>query len=322
MLNKKLMILIIIFVSLLTVSAVSAADNVTDDVVSVEETTTGALGVGEAKEVVSVEDNQVILENTSNVGTFDELSSLIENTTEETTLELNKDYKYVSGSTGGIQINKAITIDGKGQVLDGNKLSRIFHVKAKGVVLKNINFVNCSSSSGGAVYVNCSSSSYYGGAVYWYGSEGILANCSFVNCSSSYRGGAVYWDGSNGSLVGCSFVNCYASSSYSSSSSSYHSSHVNGGAVYWGGSNGVLSNCSFVRCYVSSSLYPSYPDGSAVYWGGSNGSLVGCSFVNCSTKSFGGAVYWNSRNGSLVGCSFCELFFFFLLWWCCLLVWF
>ena len=104
--------------------------------------------------------------------------------------------------------------------------------------------------------MNCSSSSYYGGAVYWYGSEGILANCSFVNCSSS-RWGAVYWGGSNGSLVGCSFVNC-------------SSSRV--GAVYWLGSNGSLVGCSFVNCSAS------IGKGNFVYWWAKNGNISNCSF--------------------------------------------
>ena len=56
LINKKIMILTVILVSLFAVSAVSAADNATGDAVSVEETT---------DEIVSVEENQVILRGTS-----------------------------------------------------------------------------------------------------------------------------------------------------------------------------------------------------------------------------------------------------------------
>lgn len=65
MLNKKLIILSIFIVSLLTISVVSAAENVTSDVGAVEEATADAISVDEVKEVVSVENNQVILENVS-----------------------------------------------------------------------------------------------------------------------------------------------------------------------------------------------------------------------------------------------------------------
>ena len=57
---KKIMILTILFVSLLAISAVSAAENTTDDIVGVEETT---------DEVVSVEENQEILKE-NEPGTF------------------------------------------------------------------------------------------------------------------------------------------------------------------------------------------------------------------------------------------------------------
>ena len=49
LLNKKIMVLAIFFVSLLAISAVSAADNATSDVVGVEKTT---------DEVVSVENDE------------------------------------------------------------------------------------------------------------------------------------------------------------------------------------------------------------------------------------------------------------------------
>lgn len=65
MLNKKLIILSIFIVSLLAISVVSAAENVTSDVGAVEEATPDDISVDEVKEVVSVENNQVILENVS-----------------------------------------------------------------------------------------------------------------------------------------------------------------------------------------------------------------------------------------------------------------
>ncbi|WP_407413039.1 hypothetical protein [Methanobrevibacter sp.] len=71
MLNKKLMILTIILVSVLAVSAVSAVDNDTSDVVSVEE-------------------NQVILSENNDDGTFDDLQSEINNATQGSVLNLTR----------------------------------------------------------------------------------------------------------------------------------------------------------------------------------------------------------------------------------------
>lgn len=62
-------------------------------------------------------DNQAILGNSSDTGTFDELHTLIRNTSEGGILELDKDYRYDDVSKEGIEINKAITIDGNGHTL-------------------------------------------------------------------------------------------------------------------------------------------------------------------------------------------------------------
>ena len=141
--------------------------------------------------------------------------------------------------------------------------------------------MNCSSSS---------SSSSDGGAVYWKGSNGILNNCSFINCStsSSYSyGGAVYWSGDNNVLGNCSFINCSTSSS---------TSYSYGGAAYWKGSNNVLSNCSLVNCSSSS-------HGSAVYWSGDNGTLINCRFINKTIGNVWGGDYNLMRRNVNLSCS-------------------
>ena len=61
--------------------------------------------------------------------------------------------------------------------------------------------------------------------------------------------------------------------------------------------NVTLKNIKFVNC--SSNSF-----GGAVYWSGQYGTLVNCSFVNCSSTSYGGAVFWGSWYGTLVNCSF------------------
>ena len=293
MLNKKLMILTIILVSLLAVSTVSAADNTTSDVVGVEETTDDAVSVDGA-EVVSAEDNQAI-GNVGDVGTFDELSGLIGNASQGSVLELDKDYKYVDGSNEGIQINQSITIDGKGHTLDGNMLSRIFYISANHVVLKDINLINAyAENDGGAVYFkygstgtieNCSfannkvASQSSGGAVYFY-QGGEVRNCNFINNTAASYGGAVHFgSGSTGTIENCTFFNHIASS---------------GSAVCFLG-NGVVAKCNFANNVAWSA-------GSVKFFG--TGTLTECNFTNNTvTYGNGGAVHF-SENGEITNCNF------------------
>ena len=261
---KKIMLLAIILTCLFAVSQVSAADNATSDVVSVEETITEAINVEEEKEVVSAKENQVFLGNESQVGTFDELSSLITNTFEGGTLELDKDYKYINGSTEGISIDKQITIDGKGHIVDGNNLSKIFNINEffidGNIVLKNISFINSYTNNNGA-------------AIYADSVDLSIVNCNFINCFSKGNGCGISIDSDVYLYISnCSFINC--------------SSKGNGGAMSFGlSSNGNIANCSFVNC-------SSKGNGGGICFdmGSKEGKVVNCSFESCSAR-YGGAIY-------------------------------
>ena len=183
MINKKLIMLAIFLVSLLAVSSASATDNVTGDIVGVDETVPGI--------VKNTTDDSVSADE-SGIATFDELAKEINASEKGKVLDLAKDYMYVNGPTNGIRIDKAITIDGHGATLDGDHLSRIFNVTADNVMLKNIQFINARSDGDG-------------GAVHWNGKGGVLSNCTFVDCSAS-NGGAVYAYLSSISLIDCSFL--------------------------------------------------------------------------------------------------------------------
>ena len=326
MINKKFMILAIFLVGLLAVSAVSAADNATEDIAGVEKT---------ADEVISVNENQTISEDDvlgDSPGTFTDLANEIAKA--GSTLNLNRNYAYTSKDSiykEGITIDKSIVINGNGYTINGYREARAFIIEGSNVVLNNIKFENSHTDLGAS-----------GGAIYWEGSNGVLKNCNFMNSYSSQDGGAVYWIGSNGKLNDCNFER--SSSKYSGGavyvgSSDFVLDNCNfikgsagsrGGAIYWGGSNGVLQNCNFINCsayegggavclqshynklsnciFVNSSA--GYNDGGAISWTGDEGTLEDCSFVNSSISSdfgivhSGGAVSWFGKNSLLSGCSF------------------
>ena len=211
MLNKKILMLLICAMSLLTVSAVCGAENAAGDILSIENATV---------EVAS--DNQTIIATESGAGTFEELAGEISATPQGATLNLVRDYR--NGASGdAIIIQKPITIDGQGHTIDANHLSGIFDVKSNGVTLKNIIFINgYDSENGGAIHFKAGSSSN-------------IMNSSFINCSAMY-GGALYLD-----------VN--ADCTITDSNFENNAAGVLGGSIFAVGGNDVsLNRTTFSKC--------------------------------------------------------------------------
>ena len=124
MTGKKFIMLAILFVGLLTISAVSAEDNITSE---------------ETDDIASIE-NQEILKET-NDGTFTDLANEIANATDE--LTLNRNYIYSDGDTEEfITIDKSIAINGNGHAIDGNNKNGAFLISGSNIVLNNIIFKN------------------------------------------------------------------------------------------------------------------------------------------------------------------------------------
>ena len=321
---------------MLTISNVSASEitNETNDLIS---------NVNDNQVIESFDDIDYLSAN--NEGTFTDLANEIANANASGELKLTKNYVYDSSKDSiyknGIEIDKEITINGKGFFINGQNQARAFYISSSNVILRNIEFDECYSSGDG-------------GAVYWNGADGSLFDCNFIDCNSSSSGGAVYWNGADGSLFDCSFINCLCSRSISSNGGSSSSSYGYGGAVYWNGTNGTLFDCSFENCKnlvsnyntvystshtpgfmpTSSSRSNSYSYGGAVYWNGVDGSVYNCDFINCYSYSYSKSdswsyfqdpqhtiftysasststcysysygVYWNGDNGNLSECSF------------------
>lgn len=288
---KKILMLAILLVTLLTVSTVSAADNTACDVVSMNDT---------AGETVSVGENPVILlEN--NVGSFKELASEITKAKGE--LNLSKNYKYSSGDSAyidGITINKKIVINGNGHTIDGSKAAKIFNIKKSNVALSNLNIINGNSYDSQSVvywsgdygilsnctFTNCGSQGP--GAVCWCSDHGVLSNCTFMNChSNNWGGGALTFDAFYSVLSDCDFINCRT--------------NKGAGAVNWGGYENVMANCSFEKCHSNNGYGGAFYSNSD--WSG-DCILANCSFVECSANKEGGAIYWGCSRSVLANCSF------------------
>ena len=277
MLNKKLIMLAIFLVSLLAVSAVSAADNVTKEIVSVEETTLDV--VKETDDVDSAgDDNQVISAIESNVGTFNDLVNEINVVEEGGILNLTKDYKYVDGSTLGIKINKPITIDGNGHTLNGNNMARIFDINSIDVVLKNIRLTNS----------NFTKINTYG-AISWNGDNGYGYNLSFINNSANVCG-ALYINCKNLTISNSNFINNNAFTG-------------GGGAIMMRGEKTSIKNCLFENNNVFTA--GEYGKGGAIlFTSGLYSEISNSTFINNSATSYGGAIYLGSIYAKINNCLF------------------
>ena len=204
-LNKTLIILSLLLVFCISLSAVSATEDVSinNNVATVESSVMN-------EEINAVGDEEI--HNSSDIA--DDIYKL-----KDGTYFIEHDYQI---DQTWIVKGHEVVIDGQGHTIYGNG-KQAFYITGTGVTIQNLNFVDCSNSTlGGAIYfangcnvrdcsfVNCSARS--GGAIY-FSDGGSVSGCSFVNCSAKQGGGAIYFNDDTPSLVsGCSFVNCSAES--------------------------------------------------------------------------------------------------------------
>ena len=258
---KKIILALLLLVLVMT--SVNAADNVTDDKLLVE---------SNEDDIVKINEDIIVKNSIDNTnGTFTDLTKDIGNS--NNLLNMSKNYCYSeekdSGISDSIRINKQFMINGNGYTIDGNNQSRLFWITAKNVTLKNINFKNFRSSNGGAIV--------------WTGINGLVENCTFINCiadSSSWGGGAIR---GSCTVVNCYFKNCIANQEY-------------GGAVRLSGVDDAIYNCTFVNC--SANL------GSAIYCGGRNYKIYDCNFINSPMNEGKCGIYVSGEKNSIFNCNF------------------
>lgn len=236
--DKKLIITLLVILSIITISSVSASENQTDDLTLKNDELT--------IEAVSIDNEDNLKDNS--IGTFTELQDKIN---DGGTISLYKDYKYDSSVDNklerGIRFN-SITINGNNHVIDGAGQARIFSVaETQNVILKDIIFKNAKTPK------EEGASKDKGAAIYFYGVGGSkIINCTFIG-NSATNGGAIYWDYSGNAawnpttnqIINSTFINNYASS---------------GAAVYWQGFRDfeiLNSNFNDNRAQEGSSVYVS-----------------------------------------------------------------
>ena len=159
-LKREIIAILLIICVLFTISSINAADSGEEAVGTVNET----VGLTEIDEsdynnlAKSNDDVEILSEG--NIGTFTNLKNNISNSVNY--LELNDDFELSTTTDGavisniGIDIQKTLTIDGKGHYIDAKEKTNVFNIFSK-VTLKNIIFKNGKSSYGGCLYYYTSS---------------------------------------------------------------------------------------------------------------------------------------------------------------------
>lgn len=281
----------------------SAADNVTDEVVGVDDET----------DFVQVnDDNQSVVEEplstnedsivSSSPGTLTDLRNEINDAADE--YNLTRDYVFsssdmnsgiMSGKYITILSGKNITINGNGHYIQGkNEYVTTFEDLGKKVVLNNITFKKI------------------GSGVRLFGTNSVLCNCNFIDCENVDKYPCVVI--SNSLVENCTFINC--KSTYDEYN--YMSEIFNSGGVIYAYKYFNINNCTFINCmsfHINEDTTYSRAYGGAIYCQ-DTGNITNCKFDKCSAETdvlaasyaYGGAIYCYSGFNNIVNCSFTDCY--------------
>ena len=217
--KRYLYITLILLICLISISAVSAAEDTASDIISaddneiiLDEGIYDALSENDNDELILEQtdegeldsaDDETALKDEPTPGTFGDLYNDIMGNSDPV-VTLTRDYKFRDGEDGykeGIHITRGVTIDGKGHKIDANGKARIFYMYSWGIYIKNITFVNGKGTKGGAIF--WSHSDYCN-----------ISDCTFINNTASTWGGGIAVIGGpdfyNRFVINCTFINNHA----------------------------------------------------------------------------------------------------------------
>ena len=167
--------------------------------------------------------------NLNNVGTFNELASLIHNLHSGDVLNLTKNYYFNENIDRNVVINvNNVTINGNAYVIDGMNKHAVFEISGNNVNLFNMTFMNALNNQ-----FNTSTPNAGNSFISWKGDNGVLLACTFID-NVALNGGSVKWMGNKGYIVYCTFINNTADL---------------GGAVYVSGLKNTIHGSYFENCY-------------------------------------------------------------------------
>ena len=315
-LQKYMHIILILLICMISISAVSAAEDTANDIISTD-TNDNIILDETIEEDVSINDDNddkaTLKEGeTSTEGYFIDLYNDINgNSNSEITLDCNYTYYNIAADKefkDGIPINRDLTIDGQGHTINGSDQARIFNINSGTVTLKNIIFASGKSNEGSAIYGNCrivnctfidNYASYYGGAVK---GDCTIINSTFQNNFAAYCGGAIrgsctinnsqfienFAHEGGGAIHGDCIIDNSQFIENHAHSMSVDAVEKGGGAIFC--NDATITNCSFIGNYLEGDYGNAAKGGGAIHFM-TEGHVNSCIFVDNSADAHGSAIW-------------------------------
>ena len=157
---ERYYILLIFLICILSISAVSAADDTTsntintniDDTIidSADDTTSNTINTNIDDTIIDSGDEEIIDESSEETKLIESSENFISldskiNGNQDEIVILEKDYAYDDSTDEsykeGINITRKVTIDGQNHTISGSNQARIFNISSSDVTIMNINFI-------------------------------------------------------------------------------------------------------------------------------------------------------------------------------------
>lgn len=212
---------------------------------------------------------------------------------------------YTGINNSGLTIGKSLNIlaaNNANPIFSGSNARQIFDITGNNVLIQGLILQSGKSAFGGAVYIE--------------GDNVTLNNCTIKN-NYGFYGGAIYIDPYNNDakINNCIFYSNYAY---------YQSTWANGGAICNNGINTVITNCNFtsnragyggaiasykpnmslVNCSFTSNVAAGYGGAFLAFNKAENSTIDGCNFTKNYCDNFGGAVEFESNGNIIINSNF------------------
>ena len=299
---KALKIVIVMFVLIISLGAVCAANTTSDDIMG--------------------NDNQNILETTQDdisavvePKTFTDLKNDISNSTD--VFEVKDDYRFNNASDNAsfIPITKNnLIVNGNGHTIDANNQSSIFMIFAKNVTINNLTFINANSTQGSVFYIrsNCSLTTnnvdFIDNAAVRNGIIDVMGkynsnNDRFIDCTSSMGIIRLFGDELNfnnvfmtsSKLLNWGFIYTeYENANITILNSVFANTTSNFTTAVRGTSKTVIRNSKFINLCSKISV------GAVGLKNVNEAEIDNCTFVNVTSQKNGGAILMDVFGDSMV----------------------
>ena len=301
--NKKILLLFVIFMAFLSMGAVSA-NNLTEDVNAVYE-------IDDSSQLNNDNDLSIAVDNLNEQSRDMSFTALNETIySQSNVINLTRDYAfneaYDENFSIGIEITKSnFVINGNNHIIDGKNKAAIFFIGARNVTFNdiifkntpssainligqlktnNVEFNNCGGDAGGAIYARFSnytsendrffdSNASRGAGIFLQNSNMSLSNAIFKN-NNQIQWALIYVVGSKMEITNTTFAN--VSSRYAT-------------AIYASESQSTIRKSRFIN------LFANYTAGAIAFKQSNNVTIEDCEFINCTSLKNGGAIFIDMR---------------------------